>query len=609
MSQGAASQISSGSGKQGVGASLLRNEDARFLDGKGEYLADLQVPGMAEVAFLRSPVAHGKIRSITVPEAARGQVFFASDIAFTKPILAVSAAKGFKPSNYPALTSDKARFVGDLLAICLAPTRAEAEDIAQSCVIDFEELPAIWDIDIALKSAAPRVHDHWSDNVYIETRIATGDLDEVRAVADVRVRKSLRMGRHAGVSMEGRGVLAHYDRRLDELVVYSSTQFPHVIRTILAESLGISESKLRVVAPDVGGGFGPKNNFNPEELAIAALAMKLNRPLRWIEDRREHLIASPHAREHRYELTAYADRNGRILGLEAEVVVDAGAYSVWPWTASMEAGMSAGIMTGPYDIPVYHARAVSVATNKSPLGPYRGVGRSGACFAIETLVDAVARAVGREPADVRILNMVPPRAMPYQSATHKLYDSGNYPECAKRARDAVGLAAVRARQSRPETDGRLIGLGMASYTEQTAHGTAEWVARGLPVVFGFEPATGRFTPAGKLILFVGIQKHGEGLETTLAQVAHQELGIPIEDVVVRHGDTGVSPFGMGTFASRSMTMAGGAVSRVSAMLAEKVKRIGAGLLQAPADTVTLQGGRVVFGDTSVTLRDVAQAAY
>ncbi len=557
-------QNSSKSSPQGVGASLRRNEDARFLDGKGEYLADLQVPGMAEVFFLRSPVSHGKIRSITVPEAARDQVFFASDIAFTKPILAVSAAKGFKPSNYPALTSDKARFVGDLLAICIAPTRAEAEDIAQACVIDFEELPAVWDIDVALKPDAPRVHDSWSDNVYIETRIAGGDLDAVRARADVTVRKSLRMGRHAGVSMEGRGVLAHYDRRLDELVVYSSTQFPHVIRTILADSLGISESRLRVIAPDVGGGFGPKNNFNPEELAIAALSMKLNRPLRWIEDRREHLTASPHAREHRYELTAYADR---------------------------------------------YARAVSVATNKSPLGPYRGVGRSGACFAIETLVDAVARAVGREPAEVRILNMVPPEAMPYKSVTHKLYDSGNYPECARRACDAVGLPAVRARQSRPEPDRRLIGFGMASYTEQSAHGTAEWVARGLPVVFGYEPALARFTPDGKLILFVGIQNHGQGLETTLAQVANQELGIPVRDVIVRHGDSSVSPYGMGTFASRSMTMSGGAVSAACVILAEKIARIGAHLLQAPKESVRLADGRVYFGEQSVSFADIGQAAY
>jgi carbon-monoxide dehydrogenase large subunit len=595
--------------KQGIGASVRRNEDQRYLNGRGEYLADIQVPGMAEAVFLRSPIAHGKIRAIEVPVAARGSVFFAADIGFTKPIVAVSAAKGFKSSEYPALTSDKARFVGDLLAICIAPTRAEAEDIAQACTIDFDELPAVWDIDVALEPDAPRIHESWSDNVYIETRIATGDLEAVRAKADVTVRKSLRMARHAGVSMEGRGVLAHYDRRLDELVVHSSTQFPHVIRTILAECLGISESKLRVVAPDVGGGFGPKNNFHPEELAIAALSMKLNRPLRWIEDRREHLIASPHAREHRYELTAYADKTGRILGLEAQVVVDAGAYSVWPWTASMEAGMSAGIMTGPYDIPVYHARAISVATNKSPLGPYRGVGRSGACFAIETLVDAVARAVDREPTDVRILNMVPPEAMPYQSATHKLYDSGNYPECAKRARDAVGLAAIRARQARGEPDGRLIGFGMASYTEQSAHGTAEWVARGLPVVFGFEPALARFTPDGKLILFVGIQNHGQGLETTLAQVAHQELGIAVKDVIVRHGDSSVSPYGMGTFASRSMTMSGGAVSAACVLLAEKIARIGAHLLQAPKEAVQLADGHVHFGEQSVSFAKIAQAAF
>ena len=595
--------------KQGVGASVLRNEDRRFLDGKGEYLADLRVPGMAEAVFLRSPVAHGRIRSIEVPEQYRDQVFFASDIAFAKPIVAVSAAKGFKASEYPPLTSDKARFVGDMLAICIAPSRAEAEDVAASCIVEFDELPAVWDIDVALEPDAPRVHDAWSDNVYVETRIQTGDIEAVRNTAAVTVRKSLRMGRHAGVSMECRGVLAHYDRRLDELVVYSSTQFPHVIRSIMAECLGISESKLRLIAPDVGGGFGPKNNFQPEELAIAALSMKLNRPLRWVEDRREHLIASPHAREHRYELTAYADPKGRILGLEADVIVDAGAYSVWPWTASMEAGMSAGIMTGPYDIPVYHARALTVATNKSPLGPYRGVGRSGACFAIETLVDAVAHAVGREPADVRIENMVTPEAMPYASATHKLYDSGDYPQCALRARDAIDLAAIRARQQKAEPDGRLIGVGMASYTEQSAHGTAEWVARGLPVVFGYEPALARFTPDGTLILFVGIQNHGQGLETTLAQVAHQELGIAVSDVIVRHGDSSVSPYGMGTFASRSMTMAGGAVSAACAILAAKIARIGAHFLQAPADQVTLTDGRVVYGEQSVSFVDICQAAF
>jgi len=560
----AASVSANSNNSQGIGSSPKRNEDQRFLDGKGEYVADIRVPGMSEVVFLRSPIAHGRIRSIEVPQEHQGKVFFAADIAFAKPIVAASAAPGFQRSDYPPLAIDKVRFVGDIVAICIAPTRAEAEDIAQACVIDFEELPPIWDIDVALAPDAP---------------------------------------------LECRGVLAHHDRRMDELVIYSSTQFPHVVRSVLAECLGISEGKLRVVAPDVGGGFGIKNNFNPEELAIAALALKLGQPLRWIEDRREHLIASPHAREHRYELTAYADPKGRILALDAVVVVDAGAYSVWPWTASMEAGMSAGIMTGPYDIPIYRGIARTVCTNKSPMGPYRGVGRSGACFAIETLIDAVARSVGRDPVDVRIENMVRPEAMPYRSATHKLYDSGDYPECARRTADAIGVAAIRKRQAEVSPDGRLIGLGMASYTEQTAHGTAEWVARGLPVVFGYEPALARFTPDGKLLLFVGIQNHGQGLETTLAQVASQELSIPVADVIVRHGDSSVSPYGMGTFASRSMTMAGGAVSAACVQLAEKILRIGAHLLQAPRDEVRLADGRVHFGTQSVAFKDVCQAAF
>jgi carbon-monoxide dehydrogenase large subunit len=594
---------------EGVGASVRRVEDRRLLEGGGEYLADLRIPGTVELAFLRSPVAHAWLKGIDIPAEFRGSVFLAEDIGFTNPIVAATAAPGFQYSEYPALAREKLRFVGEMVAMCMAPTRAEAEDIAQACTLDVEELPPVWDIDVALAADAPRIHEGWRDNVFLRSAITAGDLAGVKADAPVVVEKTLRMGRHAGVSLETRGVLAHYDRRMGELVVYSSTQFPHVVRTVLAQSLGVAESQLRVVAPDVGGGFGIKGNFQPEELAVAALVMKLGRPVRWIEDRREHLVASPHAREHRYRIKAYADRSGRIRGLEAEVVVDAGAYSVWPWTAAMEAGMSAGIMTGPYDIPVYHGRAITVCTNKSPLGPYRGVGRSGACFALETMIDAVAHEVRRHPEEVRLENMVPPSAMPYRSATGKLYDSGDYPECARRAIAALDPASVRARQARGEPDGRLIGFGMASYTEQSAHGTAEWVARGMPVVFGYEPALARFTPDGKLILFVGIQNHGQGLETTLAQVAHQELGVAVADVVVRHGDSAVSPYGMGTFASRSMTMAGGAVSRACAMLGDKVKRIGAHLLQAPVDAVTLAGGQVSFGGQSIGFAAIAEAAY
>ncbi|MEK7752293.1 MAG: xanthine dehydrogenase family protein molybdopterin-binding subunit [Acidobacteriota bacterium] len=594
---------------QGVGKPLRRSEDGRFLHGRGKYLADLHVEGMQEAVFVRSPVAHARIRRIEVPQGAAARVFTLADLGDIKPIMAVSAAAGYQRSNYPALATGKVRFVGEPIAICVAPTRAEAEDLAQQVLVDFEDLPAVTDMYAAREPDAPRVHDEWSDNVAFLGRIDAGDIDALARSADLKVSITTRQARQAAVPLEGRGVLAYRDHRLDELTVYSSTQFPHVIRTILADCLRLPERRLRVVAPDVGGGFGVKNNFQPEELALAALALRVDFPVRWVEDRREHLLASAHAREHGYKLIAYADRSGRILGIDAEITVDAGAYSIWPWTSSMEAGMASGILTGPYDIRTYRARAYTMATNKSPIGPYRGVGRPGACFAVEQLVDAVARAAGREPHEVRAENMVRPEQMPYVSVTKKHFDSGDYPALLRKAAEEIGVAQVRERQQRGEADGRLIGVGFASYTEQSAHGTDEWVARGLPVVFGYEPCTARFTPDGELVLLVGIQNHGQGLETTLAQVANQELTIDPRRVAVRHGDSSLSPYGMGTFASRSMVMAGGAVAKACREMAQKVKRIGAHLLGTEPGVVSLRDGAVWHGDKSVPFARVAEAAF
>ena len=594
----------------GIGASILRNEDDRHLHGRGEFLADIVLPDLQEVAFLRSPFAHARILGIESPGEAVSTVFTSADFDNIKPIRAIAGASGFKASDYPALAIDKVRFVGEPVAMCIAPSRAQAEDLAQDIFLDLDELTAVVDMEQALDADAIRVHDHWDDNLYLETKINEGDIAVAKAAASITVTRHYRMNRHAAVPLEGRGVLAYWDRRANELVIYSSTQFPHVIRTALADCLGIEERKIRVVAPDVGGGFGVKNNLQPEEIAIAALAMRVDYPVRWVEDRREHLLASAHARDHRYWVTAYADEKGAILGVEAKIMVDAGAYSVWPWTAAMEAGMSAGILTGPYDITNYHARVMTVATNKSPLGPYRGVGRTGACFAIERTMDEVALAVGREPHEVRAENMVMPDQMPYRSITGKLYDSGDYPESVRRAAKLVDVKKIREAQRNDGAEGRLIGVGFGSYTEQTAHGTAEWVARGLPVVFGYESSTARMMPGGSLVLAVAIQCHGQGLETTLAQVAHEELGVDPTEVVVRHGDTSITPYGMGTFASRSMVMAGGAVSRACQMLKVKIIEIGAHLLQLQVDEVRLEKAQVMgISGSGVGLAEIADAAY
>ncbi len=592
---------------RGIGASVRRNEDVRFLRGRGQYLSDLTFAGMKDVAFLRSPVAHARLRSIDVPQEHRAEVFTAEHLKDVKPIVARAITPGFKVSAHHPLASDKVRFVGEAVAMCVGATRAAAEDLAQAIFVDYDELAPVVDMTLALESGAPRVHDDWSDNLVLESRIDAGDIDAVRAAASVTVTREYRMGRHAAVPLEGRGVLAYYDTRLDELVVYSSTQFPHVLRTALAECLGIAERHLHVISPDVGGGFGVKSNLHPEEVAVAALALKVGYPVRWIEDRREHLLASQHAREHAYRVTAFADERGRILGLDAEVRVDAGAYSVWPWTSTMDAGMAAGVVPGPYDIPVYQARVLTIVTNKSPLGPYRGVGRIGACFAIERTIDAIAHAVNREPYEVRAENMVKPEQMPYRSVTNKLYDSGDYPQSVRTAADMIDVAGVRRDQTHGLDDGRLLGVGFASYTEQTAHGTEEWAARHLAVNFGYELATARLMPDGDLVLEVGVMNYGQGLETTLAQIAAEKLGIDPERVAVRHGDTALSPYGMGSFASRSMVMAGGAVAQACELLGAKITRIGAHLAGVPAAGAVLRDGVICAGDARIDLARVAQA--
>jgi carbon-monoxide dehydrogenase large subunit len=593
----------------GIGARLLRKEDARHLAGRACFVADVALPGILEVAFARSPLAHGRLRAITAPAVDGTRVFTARDLPRLKPVRSVPSTPNFKASGYPVLAIDTVRFAGELIAACVAPSRAAAEDLAQTIDARIEELPAAVDTVAASRPGAPRVHEPWADNLYLESRFEAGDIAAAAREAAVTVTREYRMNRQVGVPMETRGVLAYLDHRTDELVVYDSTQGPHVMRVGLAEALGRDEQRIRVIAPDVGGGFGIKNRLYPEEIVVAALALELGRPVRWIEDRREHMLASAHAREHVYRITAYADARGRLLGLDAEVFVDAGAYALWPNSALMETGMAVRNLPGLYQMQHYRARGYTVATNKAPLGPYRGVARPGACFAIERTLDEVARAVGRDPLEVRLDNMVPPGAMPYRTIAGQTLDGGDYPESVRRAAGLVDAAAVRRRQRAGEPDGRLIGVGFACYAEQTAHGCAEWVTRGTPIVPGYESATARLMTDGSLVLLVGIQSHGQGLETTLAQVAHHELGIAPARIAVRHGDSALCPFGMGTFASRSMVMAGGAVARASRTLGEKIKRIGAHLLQCPADQVRLADDQVIGPAGSVGLAEIARTAH
>jgi carbon-monoxide dehydrogenase large subunit len=404
-------------------------------------------------------------------------------------------------------------------------------------------------------------------------------------------------------------VLAHWDSRLDQLVMYSSTQQPHIVRSGLAECLGLDEGRIRVIAPDVGGGFGYKGVLLGEEVALAWATKKLGVPLRWIEDRRESLTAGANCREHHYRVTAFADAQGRLLALDCDATVDAGAYSAYPFSACLEAGQVGSILPGLYDFPHYRCRTYSVATNKPPILPYRGVARTGVCFALELTLDALAREVGIEPSELRRRSLVRPEQMPFDNIAKRHFDSGDYPEALRRAVAAIGLSAWRERQARGEPDGRRVGVGLAMYSEQAGHGTSVYAAWGIPFVPGYEQCQARFTPDGGLELRIGAHSHGQGMETTLSQVAHSILGVPHERIKLVHGDTAQTPYSTGTWGSRCAIMSGGAVATACEQLAERVKRIGAKLLQARVEDVRIEDGAVVAAHGRISVGEIARTWY
>ena len=593
---------------KGIGARLTRKEDDRYMRGRGEFVADISLAGMKDVAFLRSPLAHARLHGINVPERFRDRVFTHDDMTGVRAIRAVTGLPGFKVSEQPPLATGKVRHVGELVAMCLGETRAEAEDVAAEIDVQFEELPVIVNMLQGQRSDSPLVHEDWGDNIYLESSF-DGDLTEAKAAAAVTVTKEFRTNRQCMAPLEGKGAVAYWDSRLEQLVVYTATQMPHIVRTGLAECLGLDQAKVRVIAPDVGGGFGYKGILTPEEICLGWLAMHCGHPVRWIEDCREHLTANANCREHHYHVTAYADARGKILGLEVEASVDAGAYSAYPFSACLEGAQVVSILPGPYVIPAYHCKTYSVATNKAPILPYRGVARTGVCFVMELIIDTIARAVEREPYEVRLENLVPASAMPYTNITGKDFDSGDYPKSLRRAVEEIHLTDIRARQADGEPDGRLIGIGFATFCEQAAHGTSVYSGWGIPMVPGHEQAVARMTPGGSLELRIGAHSHGQSMETTLAQVAHEVLGIDPAKVKLVHGDTEYTPYSTGTWGSRCAVMSGGAVATACEKIAERAASIAAHLMQVSTEEVRFENGEIVGPTSSMSLEEVAQIWY
>jgi carbon-monoxide dehydrogenase large subunit len=592
----------------GIGASVLRKEDDRFLRGRGQYVGDFRMAGIRDIAFVRSPVAHARLKHVHIPEEFQNVVFTAKDLTSIKPIISAPPLKGFKYSVEPILAADKLRYVGEMVAMCVASTRAEAEDIANAVTLEFEELPAVTDMLAACQPGSPLVHEEWGDNIFIEFS-ENGPIEEVGKTAAIKVTRKIRTARHCMFPMEGRGVLAYRDPRLRYLTLITSTQFPHSVQTGLCECLGLDHGRVRIISPDVGGGFGYKGLLCREEVALGWLALQVDYPVRWLEDCREHLVANANCREHHYEITGYATSDGKLLAIDCVGHVDAGAYSSYPISSAPEAAQIANLLPGPYVFSTYRCRSAAVATNKCPIIPYRGVARSGVCLAIEAIMDAIARKAELEPYEVRLRNMVQPEQMPFNNVVGKHFDSGDHPECLRRAVEAIQLAEVRVRQKQPESDGRLIGVGLSFFVEQGAHGTSVLAAWGRPIVPGYEQANVKLTADGDIEIYVGTHSHGQGHETTYAQVAHEILGVDFDKIKVMQGDTLYTPYSTSTWGSRSMVHGGGAVARASRILAKRAAHIGAWLLQTDVANVSISDGKVIAGDSSIALREIARTWY
>ncbi|OGL17988.1 MAG: dehydrogenase [Candidatus Rokubacteria bacterium RIFCSPLOWO2_12_FULL_71_22] len=550
---------------------------------------------MLHAAFLRTPHAHARIVRIDVRAALAlpgvAAVLTGEDIARdSKPVRAGSRMPAYKVTSFPALAQGKVRYSGEAVVMVAAESRYVAEDAAERVVVEYEPLPAVADMEAALAPGAPVLHEEAGDNLLLAREFARGDVDAALAGAHLVVRERFRFHRHTAVCMENRGALAEYASGTGALTLRSSAQCPGLVRDILADLLDMPEHLIRVVATDVGGGFGAKASLYPEEIAVCVMARRLGRPVKWIGDRREDLLATSHAWDEIIEAELGVAADGAIVGLRAEVKVDVGAYSIYPWTAAIE----------------------PVQTISFLPGPYRGVGRPPAVFAVEGLLDRAARRLGMDPTEIRLRNFIRAEEFPYKSPSGIVWDTSSFTETMLRSREALGWEAARAEAARARAAGRWVGVGVASYVELTGIGSAITVSPGMPVPTGTEAATIRMDPSGTVTAVFGIASHGQGLETTLAQVVADELGVPLETVRVVHGDTALSPYGTGTYASRSAVLAGGAGILASRDVREKMLKIAAHLLEAdPADLVA-QDGRVAvrgLGDRYVSVRDVARTAY
>ncbi|MFH0299847.1 xanthine dehydrogenase family protein molybdopterin-binding subunit [Bradyrhizobium sp. 31Argb] len=589
-----------------IGRRLPRLEDPALLKGGGSYVAD-RAAKAAAVSFVRSPVARGTIVDIEIPSDAT--VFTGRDLVDVKPIRPILHRPDYVAIGQPVLPIDRVSFCGQALAVVVADDAALAEDIAEQVFVDIDVADAIINFETALAPDATPVHPEAASNVLVEGRMKTQGLDKVFADAAEIVALDVRSHRQSAAPMENRGGLAEYDAGSGRVTLTASVQMPHMLRTGIADTLDMPESDLRVIAPDVGGGFGQKMSLFPEYVVLVWLARKLKRSVAWIEDRRENLLASAHSRDQAFSLRGAFAKDGRLLGLEADLRSNIGAFSCYPVTCGVEPLMAFAELPGPYDFAEYGVRSRGVTTNTCMMAPYRGVSRPTLTFSMERMMDVAAKRLGIDAAEIRRRNLI--KAFPHRSPTGLVYDEGSYLQAMEVTIDAADLPAFRARQSALRTLGRYLGVGISVFSERTGYGTPAYAARGMDIVPGYEIVDCSMDPSGDVVLRIGSSPHGQGLKTSLAQLVSDELGIEPHRIRIISGDTDATPYGWGTFASRSMVIAGGASKLAAGKIAVKLKTIAATLMETSSDNIELKDGwaRESHSNQAMEIGALARAAY
>ncbi len=598
-------QITKGSGAKWVGRAMRRVEDPALVTGRGRFTADL--PAAYWVRFVRSPVATGTIKSIAPPKGAT--VITAADLKDVKPIAPMLHKFNYKPVGQPILADDIVRFTGEAVAAIVAASKEEAEDIADRVAPEIDESAAVIDAHDALHENAPRVHADVPGNLILDAQIKTPDFDGAWKGAAKTVKVEVRSYRQNATPMEARAGHAAYDAATGRVTLTCTTQMPHLTRTAIADVLGFPESDLRVIAPDVGGGFGQKMSLAPEYVLLVWLARKFKSSVAWTEDRRENLIASFHSRDQYVTLEGAFGKDGKLLALDADIVSNVGAYSCYPTTCGVEPLMALAELPGPYDFHAYACHARGVLTNTCTMAPYRGVSRPIITFALERLMDKAAATFGIDPIDIRRRNLV--SQFPYTSATGLVFDDASYKQTLEMSVEAIDVPAFRKRQKEARAQGRYLGIGFATFSERTGYGSPAFAARGMDITVGWETVILSIDPSGFVEARIGASPHGQGLRTTLAQIIADEIGVTPDVIKIVHGDTDRAPYGWGTFASRSLVICGGATMMAAQKVRAKLLKIASHMLEAATGDIVLESGyaKVAGTDRSVSIAAMAREAY